>query len=57
MSNFDRDRDGNLTREEMPPRLAPAFGRFDSDGNGLVSKAELADGLALLQSQGTRRRR
>ena len=42
VSRFDRDNDGRLAEDEMPPRLAPAFSRIDTDGSGDVSADELS---------------
>jgi predicted dienelactone hydrolase len=47
ISRFDRDGDSKLARDEMPPRLAPAFNRIDTDGSGYVSADELTPVLQI----------
>lgn len=38
---FDRNQDGKLTRDEMPPRMAdPLFGRIDANGDGFITREE-----------------
>lgn len=49
---FDRDRDGELSKEEMPERLRPGFDRMDTDSNGAVSKHEMTVALEGLQHRG-----
>lgn len=51
ISTFDRDGNGSLSRDEMPPRLAPAFDRIDRNGDGLVSEEELTRGLESLRGR------
>jgi Ca2+-binding EF-hand superfamily protein len=38
---FDKNRDGRLTREELPEQFQPLFERLDMDGNGSVDIREL----------------
>jgi predicted dienelactone hydrolase len=57
MATFDRNADGVLSPDEMPPRLAPAFDKLDRDGDGGVSEDELARGLEALRARGTDRGR
>lgn len=39
---WDRDGDGQLTRDELPEPLRPNFGRVDRDGDGKISPEEHA---------------
>lgn len=39
--SFDRNGDGNLTKEEVPERMQGLFARGDADKNGTLSSAEL----------------
>ena len=41
MKRFDRNRDGRLSRNEAPPRLAKAFDRADRNGDGELDAAEV----------------
>lgn len=41
MTYFDKNKDGVLTRDELPPRLAQAFARFDTNGDGKLDKKEV----------------
>ena len=37
---WDRNADGKLTREELPPNLRKNFERVDTDGDGFISRKE-----------------
>ncbi len=39
-SRLDRNQDGSISREELPPALRANFDRVDTDGNGRISLAE-----------------
>lgn len=39
-AEFDHDRDGKLSKNEVPPRLRTFFDRLDKDGDGSLSKQE-----------------
>ncbi|MBA4804942.1 MAG: hypothetical protein H2038_09855 [Brevundimonas sp.] len=41
---IDRDRDGEITREEFTAPMADAFDRMDADGDGRLSSQEMAEG-------------
>ena len=41
-SYFDKNGDGRLLREEVPPRLTKAFERLDRDGDKMLTLDELA---------------
>ena len=41
LMGFDKNRDGRLTREELPEQYQPMFERLDMDGNGSVDIREL----------------
>lgn len=47
MTEYDRNRDGGLSKEEAQasPGLASAFTNFDKDGNGLISTEEFENRL------------
>ncbi|MEO6596532.1 MAG: hypothetical protein ABIP94_17410 [Planctomycetota bacterium] len=45
--NFDTNRDGKLSKDELPARLRPFFDRLDKDKDGALSKDE-AKGIAEL---------
>jgi Ca2+-binding EF-hand superfamily protein len=47
--DFDRNQDGYLQRDELPPDLRPAFDRIDTNKDGKISREELAAGMAYLQ--------
>jgi len=49
LKEYDTDKDGRLTRNELPPELRPAFDRIDADKDGKVSREELERGIAHLQ--------
>jgi Ca2+-binding EF-hand superfamily protein len=49
LKDHDTNKDGCLTRNELPPELRPAFDRMDADKDGKVSREELARGIAHLQ--------
>jgi len=41
-SRMDANKDGKLTKDEMPERMKENFGRMDSNGDGFVSQEEFA---------------
>ena len=45
IQRFDKDSDGQISRDEAPPRLKEMFEQFDSDNNGLVSLDEMKRNL------------
>ena len=47
IKRFDKNGDGTLTREELPPNFAAAFDRFDTNKDGKLDRKEVA---ALLQT-------
>jgi Ca2+-binding EF-hand superfamily protein len=38
---FDKNGDGQLTRDELPERMQPLFDRADTDKNGILTVAEI----------------
>jgi Ca2+-binding EF-hand superfamily protein len=38
---FDKNQDGALTKDELPPRLAKAFPRFDTNRDGKLDRKEV----------------
>jgi len=51
MKEYDRDKDGFLSKDEMPEWLHYNFGRLDANKDGKVSKEELTRGMAYLQQR------
>lgn len=49
LKDYDTNKDGRLSRNELPPELRPAFDRIDADKDGKVSREELERGIAHLQ--------
>ena len=47
IQRFDKDSDGQISRDEAPPRLKEMFEQFDSDKNGLVSLDEMIRRLGI----------
>ncbi|MEQ1828752.1 MAG: deiodinase-like protein [Pirellula sp.] len=45
IQRFDKNSDGQLSRDEAPPRLKEMFEQFDDDKNGLVSLEEMKRNL------------
>jgi Ca2+-binding EF-hand superfamily protein len=41
LQRFDKNKDGVLTREELPPFLGKAFGRFDVNHDGKLDRSEV----------------
>jgi uncharacterized protein (TIGR03000 family) len=48
IKNYDANKDGRLSRNELPPELRPAFDRIDGDKDGKVSREELERDIAHL---------
>jgi Ca2+-binding EF-hand superfamily protein len=51
LREYDRDKDGSLTKEEMPDWLHYNFARLDANKDGKISKDELEKGMAYLQQR------
>lgn len=51
LKRFDMNRDGLLSKEELPPRLAEAFDRIDSNKDGKLDQQEVSTLLAVLRKQ------
>jgi len=51
MKEYDRDKDGYLTKDEMPEWLHYNFSRIDTNKDGKISKEELTKGMAYLQQR------
>ena len=49
LKRFDANKDGVLTKDELPPGLARNFDRFDRDGDGKLDKKEIAQMLEASQ--------
>ncbi len=48
---FDKNRDGYLTRDELPPRLAQNFDKLDRNGDGKLDRQEVAQLLRALRQR------
>jgi RND family efflux transporter MFP subunit len=42
MTQFDRDGDGKLSRDEAPERMRDSFNQLDTNGDGFIDAAELS---------------
>jgi len=49
IKRFDKNGDGVLTRDELPPRLAGAFERMDANKDGKLDRQEVAALLRVLR--------
>jgi len=50
IKRFDKDGDGKLSRDEVPPFLGKVFQASDKNGDGKLDRAEVVDMLKLLRS-------
>jgi uncharacterized protein (TIGR03000 family) len=48
LKDYDKNKDGSLSRNEFPPELRPAFDRLDANKDGKVNGEELERGIAHL---------
>lgn len=46
--DFDKNKDGYLQRDELPPAYRSAFGHIDKNKDGKISREELTEGIAFL---------
>jgi Ca2+-binding EF-hand superfamily protein len=46
--DFDKNKDGYLERDELPPAYRSAFGHIDKNKDGKISREELTEGIAFL---------
>jgi len=51
IKEYDRDKDGYLSKDEMPDWLHYNFARLDTNKDGKISKEELQKGTAFLQQR------
>jgi len=51
IKDYDKDKDGMLSREELPERFRHNFARIDTDKDGKLSRDELCKGAAFLHSR------
>lgn len=51
LREYDRDKDGFLSKEEMPDWLHYNFARLDTNKDGKISKEELQKGMAYLHQR------
>ena len=55
MMQMDKNGDDKLSKDELPERMAGAFGRIDEDGDGFLSKSELETMAKTRGARGGRR--
>ena len=51
IKRFDKNGDGVLTKDELPPRLAPMFDKADTNGDGKLDKQEVERMLQVLRKR------
>lgn len=51
IKRFDKNNDGALQKDELPPRLAQAFDRFDKNNDGKLDRAEVEAMLAAIKQR------
>jgi Ca2+-binding EF-hand superfamily protein len=51
IKRFDKNKDGFLTKNELPPALAKVFDKFDTDGDGKLDKKEVEQMLQALRKR------
>jgi Ca2+-binding EF-hand superfamily protein len=51
IKKFDKNKDGFLSKDELPPALAKVFDKFDTDGNGKLDKKEVEQMLQVLRKR------
>jgi Ca2+-binding EF-hand superfamily protein len=51
IKRFDKNGDGFLTKDELPPRLAAIFDRADQNGDGKLDSEEVAQMLQVLRQR------
>jgi Ca2+-binding EF-hand superfamily protein len=49
LKRFDRNKDGFVTKDEVPPWLAKIFARFDTDKDGKLDRKEIAGLLQVMR--------
>ncbi len=43
LMSFDADKDGKVSRDELPDQMAPMFDRVDANGDNFIDSAEIAE--------------
>src|SRR5207249_1433088 len=51
INRFDKNKDGFLTKDELPPRLAAIFDRADQNGDGKLDANEVDQMLQALRQR------
>jgi Ca2+-binding EF-hand superfamily protein len=51
LAQNDKNRDGQLTPDEIPPQMARMFPQWDASGDGIVTRDELAAAMANMANQ------
>jgi len=51
IKEYDADKDGFLSKSELPERFRPNFDKVDTNKDGKISREELLKGVTLMQSR------
>jgi Ca2+-binding EF-hand superfamily protein len=51
LAQNDKNHDGQLTADEIPPQMARMFPQWDASGDGIVTRDELAAAMARMSNQ------
>src|SRR5438270_430096 len=51
LKKYDKNKDGVLSKDEVPPFLAQAFGQFDKNNDGKLDRKELEQAAQVLRQR------